>query len=156
MTAADVIRMLLEMDQQFVSGRPSTMARAAEIVQALCIHAQGSAPTGLLGDYQSIDLGPVRAKRVSGELWQPVMDLAAENEKLRDDLDHFRTLVEILEVRPKTIAHRPGGRWDVFDDSTEAMEFEADAKHAGERMEMWNVSQWNIHSAPGQRKANKS
>lgn len=152
MTAADVIRMCVEMDQQFISGRPSPMARAAEIVQELCRHAEGSIrDPRLLGDYESIDLAPVRAKRVSGELWQPTMGLVEENRDLEESLKHARTLVGILQVRPRSIARRPGGRWDVFDDPVELRKFEAEAQANGEIVEAWNVSEWNIHSAPDHR-----
>lgn len=146
MTAADVIRMLAEMDQQCISGRPSAVGRAAEIVQELCRHAEGSLRNpALLGDYESIDLSAVRSKRVSGELWRPTLGLAEENDKLRDDLDHAKTLVEILNVAPRTLVRRPGGCWDVFEDAVDAGTFERDARVRGEHPESFNVSHWNVH-----------
>jgi hypothetical protein len=83
MTAADVIRMLMEMDQQFISGRPSPLGRAALLVALLCEHAGPSLRRpDLMGDWESIDLSPVR-RRTTGRAGQPTMDLAAENDRLR-------------------------------------------------------------------------
>lgn len=146
MTAADVIRMLLEMDQQCISGRPSVVGRAAEIVQALCEHAEGSLrDPALLGDYQQIDLSPVRAKRLSGERRYGVMGLAEENDQLRSDLEHAKTLVDVLTLRPKTILHRPGGRWDVFESDAEAEAHRRRFEREGDPAEAWNVSAWTTH-----------
>jgi hypothetical protein len=55
MTAANVIRLLLELDQFVISPRPSFYGEAAEAVRSLCDHAEGD-----LGDYQAIDMSAAR------------------------------------------------------------------------------------------------
>jgi hypothetical protein len=55
MSAADVIRLLLELDQFVISPRPSVYGEAAEAVRSLCDHAPVD-----LGDYQAIDMSAVR------------------------------------------------------------------------------------------------
>jgi hypothetical protein len=146
MTVADVIRMLLEMDQQFISGRPSALGRAAEIVQTLARHAEPSLRNpALMGDWESIDLSPVRSWRTSKELWQPTMGLAEENDKLRSDIDGWKLIDELRERKPQTIVHRNGGRWDLFDSNGDARKFVDEARAAGEKVEPWNVSTWNWH-----------
>jgi hypothetical protein len=55
MTAAHVIRLLLELDQFVLAPRPSLYGEAAEAVRALCDRAGGD-----LGDYQAIDMSAAR------------------------------------------------------------------------------------------------
>ena len=55
MTAANVIRLLLELDQFVISPRPSLYGEVAEAVRSLCDHAEGD-----LGDYQAIDTSAAR------------------------------------------------------------------------------------------------
>lgn len=93
MTAADVIRMLLEMDQQCISGRPSALGRAAAIVATLCEHAEPSLRRpDLLGDWAAIDLSAIKA-RAPREMDQPTMALAEEVDRLRLDLEVEQSLV---------------------------------------------------------------
>jgi hypothetical protein len=54
MTAANVIRLLLELDQFVLSPRPSLYGDAAEAVRSLCDRADVD-----LGDYQAIDMSAV-------------------------------------------------------------------------------------------------
>jgi hypothetical protein len=56
MKAADVIRLLLELDQFVISPRPSPYGEAAEAVRSLCDRAEGDD----LGDYQAIDMSAAR------------------------------------------------------------------------------------------------
>ena len=56
MTAADAIRLLLELDQFIISPRPSLYGEAAEAVRALCNRADAEAD---LGDYEAIDMSAV-------------------------------------------------------------------------------------------------
>lgn len=74
MTAADLIRVLLELDQQCLTARPSAWGRAAELVATLCDHAEPSLrDPKAMGDWRSVDLAPAR-RRAPRELNQPVLD----------------------------------------------------------------------------------
>jgi hypothetical protein len=64
MTAANVIRLLLELDQFILSPRPSLYGEAAEAVRALCNRADAEAD---LGDYEAIDMSAV----VNDAPWTP-------------------------------------------------------------------------------------
>jgi hypothetical protein len=97
MNVADVLRLLLELDQQMVSHRPSHFGQAAEIVATL---ADGIDPdilrdSHLLDGWVAVDLKTVR-KPISRELKQPTLAMAGEIDQLRDDLDAVLNLV----VRP--------------------------------------------------------
>jgi hypothetical protein len=77
MTAADVIRLLLELDQFVIAPRPSPYGEAAEAVRALCDHAEGD-----LGDYQAIDMSAAR----NDVPWipdTPILDAALSRAVLR-------------------------------------------------------------------------
>jgi hypothetical protein len=74
MTAADLIRVLLELDQQVCHPRPSEWGKAAAIVHTLAAHAESSLPNPkILGDWKAIDLTSISrpAPRV---LHQPTLD----------------------------------------------------------------------------------
>lgn len=77
-TAADLIRVLLELDQQVICPRPSAWGLSAELVGRLALIADlnpaVSEPGPLLGNYQSIDLSPVRRPAPRGELRHPTVD----------------------------------------------------------------------------------
>jgi hypothetical protein len=77
MTTADVIRLLLELDQFVISPTPSPYGEAAETVRALCDRAEGD-----LGDYQAIDMAPVR-NDVPWILDTPILDAALSRAVLR-------------------------------------------------------------------------
>jgi hypothetical protein len=55
MTAANVIRLLLDLDQFVISPRPSLYGEAAEAVRSLCDHGDVD-----LGDYEAIDMSAAR------------------------------------------------------------------------------------------------
>lgn len=74
MTAADLIRVLLELDQQVIHPRPSEWGKAAAIVHTLAMHAEPSLrDPKVLGDWEAIDMTPISrpAPRV---LSQPILD----------------------------------------------------------------------------------
>ncbi len=57
MTAADLIRVLLELDQQVCHPRPSEWGKAAALVYSLAAHAERSLPDRkVLGDWEDINL----------------------------------------------------------------------------------------------------
>ncbi len=62
-TVRKVIELLLEMDDQFVSGRPSHLLHAANLVQHLANHAEGSLRQGIIGDgYEKINTATDRRR----------------------------------------------------------------------------------------------
>jgi hypothetical protein len=61
--AAHLIRLLLDLDSQFMSGRPSTFARAIVTVAKLCAHAEGSLRSGLLDGWQDVDISQIHESR---------------------------------------------------------------------------------------------
>ncbi len=73
MTAADVIRVMLELDQQCLTSRPSAWGKGAEIVRQLCILADCPGRRDLLGDWESIDIS-VAFRPATRELNQPTLD----------------------------------------------------------------------------------
>lgn len=79
-TAADLIRILLELDQQVICPRPSAWGLAAELVATLVEHAEPSLRnTAALGDWRSVDLTGVR-RPAPRELSQPTVEaLTAED-----------------------------------------------------------------------------
>lgn len=82
MTAEQLIRLLLEFDQQVISPRPSSWGEAAELVADLCRHAEVTSvywpiEPMRLGDWRSVDLSAVR-RRAPVELDQPVLDKIME------------------------------------------------------------------------------
>lgn len=65
MTVEQALKMLLEMDQQWLDPRPSPMGEAAELLATLAEHAEPSLrDDSRFGDWRSIDLSVVR-KRVT-------------------------------------------------------------------------------------------
>ena len=98
MTAADLIRVLLELDQQYVSPRPSSWGRAAELVHRLAAYYEGNEADSpeaqrLLGDWRSIDLSQVRGK-APRELSQPTVDLIREVERLKTENESLRKTLD--------------------------------------------------------------
>lgn len=87
MTAADLIKVCLELDRQWLTSRPSPWGEAAELVAWLCGRAGAFHPVDRLGDWRSIDLSPARAKHVTGDLDQPTLGLAEEVGRLRTELE---------------------------------------------------------------------
>lgn len=83
MTAADLLKVLLELDQQCLTSRPSPWGKAAEVLQYMCDHCSGELrnsqggidpfPSDLLGDWRSVDLSVVR-KPAPRQLSQPTLD----------------------------------------------------------------------------------
>lgn len=106
MTVADLIKILLEFDQQCVSPRPSAWGKAAETVWELTCQATGQTHLRLgndvkLGDWKSVDLSPVR-KPFTGVASQPTIDRIGRPGKLSEQVraallerarDLFNTLV---------------------------------------------------------------
>jgi hypothetical protein len=78
MTVAKLIRLLLELDQQCVSPRPSLFGEGVELVRMLADHAEPSIRNpDLMGDWEAIDVSQVR-KRVGGNLNQPILNTMDE------------------------------------------------------------------------------
>ena len=50
---------------------------------------------------------------------------------------------------PRTIVHRPGGRWDLFEDAIEGGRFAEAMRAVGWQAEAWNVSYWRWHPGGG-------
>lgn len=77
MNAEQLIKVLLELDQQVIHPRPSSWGKAAELVMNLAAHAERSLRrdglSELLGDYESVDLSSVR-RRAPKDLDQPTLD----------------------------------------------------------------------------------
>jgi hypothetical protein len=95
MNVADLIQVLLELDQQVISPRPSSWGKAAELVARLAGCSEGRLANALFGDWRDIDLSQVR-QRAPRELRQPTLDrITAESsdERLRAHLkgiiNHF-------------------------------------------------------------------
>lgn len=69
MPVVDMLKMLLEMDAQFISGRPSPFARAIATITMLCSHADtfGSSedsPTNkLVAGWQFVDVSQIHKSR---------------------------------------------------------------------------------------------
>jgi len=61
MTVETVLRMLLDMDAQCLTGRPSACGLAAEVVAQLAGHAEGSLrDPAAFGDWRAVHLKQVR------------------------------------------------------------------------------------------------
>lgn len=61
MTIADLMKLCLEFDQQQLTSRPSPWGVVAERLAIVCEHAEPSLRDDkILGDWQSVDLSPVR------------------------------------------------------------------------------------------------
>ncbi len=63
MPAVDLLKMLLEMDAQFISGRPSPFAGAIVTITMLCSHAEGSLRSGLIDGWQHVDVSQIHKSR---------------------------------------------------------------------------------------------
>ena len=63
MPAVDVLKLLLELDAQFISGRPSPFAKAIATITMLCSHAEGSLRNGLLDGWQYVDVSQIHKPR---------------------------------------------------------------------------------------------
>jgi hypothetical protein len=108
MTVADLIRVLLDLDKQCLTSRPSPWGLAALLVHGLADHAEislrGPGPD-IFGDYASIDLSVVRKPvRVQGAdaLRQPALDAMLSEEYRRiDAIPHLvaacRKTVELID-----------------------------------------------------------
>lgn len=82
MTVADLIKVLLEMDQQVISPRPSVLGVSAKLVAVLAEHAEPSLRRpDLMGDWRSVDLSSVE-RQAPRELDQPYLHLAFEVDRL--------------------------------------------------------------------------
>lgn len=73
MTVKGVIQMLLEMDDQFISGRPSNMLVAAQLIHELATHAEPSMRRGpgpdIFGDgWEAVNVSSNR-KRLDRTGW---------------------------------------------------------------------------------------
>lgn len=133
MTVADVIRMLLEMDQQMISPRPSVLGRAAELVAMLAEHAGPSLRRpDVMGDWESIDLSPARG-RAPRDLDQTTMTLAEENDRLRG---------RSRDVAPAALVLQPGGIWTLFDDHVDASIFRQRLTREGYPFDTWHAHEW--------------
>jgi hypothetical protein len=76
MTAADLIRVCLELDQQVICPRPSCWGQAAEMVSKLACVCENAGQTfnpPIYGDYRTIDLSVIR-KRAPCVLEHPQLD----------------------------------------------------------------------------------
>jgi hypothetical protein len=71
-TVTDLLKFLLELDQQWLTSRPSPCGLAAELVATLAEHAEPSLRQNL-GGWRSVDLSPVR-KPAPRRLSQPTLD----------------------------------------------------------------------------------
>ncbi len=63
MPAVELLKMLLEMDAQFISGRPSPIARAIATIVTLCDHAEPSVRSSLLDGWQDVDVSQIYKSR---------------------------------------------------------------------------------------------
>lgn len=85
MNAAQLIRVLLELDRQVVSPRPSAWGEAAELVALLADHAARTcADSELFGDWRDVDLSGVRGPAPQ-RLTQPETDAIRETHIHRGD-----------------------------------------------------------------------
>ncbi len=73
MKAETVLRLLLELDQQVVSPRPSIFGQAAQVVADLCSCAEGVLRDGTLDGWNEVDLAPI-IKPAPSRLNQPILD----------------------------------------------------------------------------------
>jgi hypothetical protein len=71
MTVADLINVLLELDQQVIHPRPSEWGKAAELVHALAVAAEPNVCNP--GPWKDIDMSSVR-RRSPQEIRQPTLD----------------------------------------------------------------------------------
>jgi hypothetical protein len=94
MTPADVIQIMLELDQQQIRPRPSAWGKAAMIVRDLCFHAEGSF-RGPMGDLDSLDMGAVHCPAPQ-TLNQPLTDRIIRETVLHTDF--VRTLIAALRM----------------------------------------------------------
>lgn len=73
-TAADLMRVLLDLDKQWLTSRPSPWGAAAELVALLCEHAEPSLRRpDVMGDWRTVDLSGVR-KPAPRDFHQPDLD----------------------------------------------------------------------------------
>jgi hypothetical protein len=83
MTAEQLIKVCLELDQQCVSPRPSEWGKAALMVFELCRAISANQwPNCTLGHWNGVDLSPV-GERVTGILLQPNVDMICEIDRLK-------------------------------------------------------------------------
>jgi hypothetical protein len=81
MNAEQLMRVCLELDQQWLTSRPSPWGEAAELVARLCRYAElADIRRDDFGDWKSVDLSPVR-KSVSGRLSQPHVDAIRDKQE---------------------------------------------------------------------------
>lgn len=101
MTLADLLRVLLELDQQCLTSRPSPWGRAAELLSILADHAEPSVrDASLLGDWRSVDLSTARQPATRG-LDQPTLGLIQEVNRLQEELRLARAADGIRHVDPE-------------------------------------------------------
>lgn len=85
MNGEQLIRILLELDQQWLTSRPSPWGEAAELVRTLCIHADPSLRNqSRLGDYGSVDMSQVR-RHHAPPLNQPLLTAIMDEEAMTID-----------------------------------------------------------------------
>jgi hypothetical protein len=90
MTAERLMQLLLELDQQYISGRPSPFGEAALLVRDMC--RKGDAmPRSELGDWESVEMSQVRAYRPP-LLNQPIL---SEIERQHAALRVCQRLIEV-------------------------------------------------------------
>ena len=83
--AEQIIQILLELDQQWLTSRPSPWGEAAVLVRTLCIHAEPSLRNEkLLGDYNSVDMSQVR-RHHAPPLNQPLLTAIMEEQAMTID-----------------------------------------------------------------------
>ncbi len=127
MTVATLINILLELDQQWISLRPSEWGKAAELVRDLAEAAEPSMrDPDKFGPWEDIDLSPV-LRQAPRDLDQPALDeLQARS-------------------RPRTVIRRAGGKFDIFFDAVEAEKFRRRMISEGYAVEATNVEAWTEH-----------
>ncbi len=80
MKAEKVLRLLLELDQQVISPRPSIFWEAADTVAELCSASEGILRDGTLDGWNQIDLSPF-LRPAPVKLSQPIIDEIGETAK---------------------------------------------------------------------------
>ncbi len=127
MTVADIINVLLELDQQVISPRPSEWGKAAELVRDLAEAAEPSMrDPKRFGPWEEIDLSSVH-QRAPREIDQPTLNLWQELS------------------RPRIVIRRSGDKFDVFTDPVEAERCRRKWISESYAVEAMNVETWMVH-----------
>lgn len=100
MTAADTMKLLLDMDEQIISPRPSHFGRAAMTIFKLADKlAQHTPDAPELGKYLDVDLTPVTqynrtpSEKATLTLAEETERLASENARLTNELEALKAAI---------------------------------------------------------------